>query len=336
MGDVAMMVPVILALKNQNPQVEITVVSRPFYKPIFQNIPNINFFSVHTHHQYKGIFGIYKLYQKLKSKKIDQFVDLHNVIRSKIIRFLFFLNNKKTISINKGRREKKKLTRSKNKFFNPLKHNVERYSDVFKKLGYTIDLSSPMTLGKEKLSTQLTQILGEKSSSSSTKWIGIAPFAQHSSKVYPLDLMQIVINQLAQNKNFKIILFGGGKQESEILEKMAQNIDNVFNFAQKFNFEDELNIISNLDVMLSMDSGNAHLAAIYGVKTITLWGSTHPHAGFSPYNQPIENCLTADRKKYPKLPTSIYGNKKVKGYENVMRTISPEKIVLKIQSQIID
>lgn len=84
--------------------------------------------------------------------------------------------------------------------------------------------------------------------------------------------------------------------------------------------------------MLSTYSGNAHLAAMYGIKTITIWGATHPYTGFAPYNQPIENCLTSDRNQYPLLPTSIYGNKKVAGYEDVMRSISVESVVDKVRS----
>jgi len=88
-----------------------------------------------------------------------------------------------------------------------------------------------------------------------------------------------------------------------------------------------LELISNLDVMLSMDSGNAHIAAMLGVKVITLWGATHPFAGFLPFNQPLETALVSDREKYPLLPTSVYGNKKVAGYEDAMRTISVESIL---------
>ena len=98
--------------------------------------------------------------------------------------------------------------------------------------------------------------------------------------------------------------------------------------------EQELAIISNLDVMLSMDSGNAHIAAMLGVKVITLWGATHPYTGFKPFNQPDDNCITSDREKFPLLPTSVYGNKQVEGYENAMRTILPEKVVTKIKNVI--
>ena len=96
------------------------------------------------------------------------------------------------------------------------------------------------------------------------------------------------------------------------------------------------NIISNLDVMLSMDSGNAHIAAMMGVKTITIWGVTHPYAGFVPFNQPEEFCLLADREKFPKIPTSVYGNTFPKDYENAAGSISVETIVNKVISLLQD
>ena len=142
--------------------------------------------------------------------------------------------------------------------------------------------------------------------------------------------MRKVIDELALNKNYKILLFGGGKKEIETLNLLSKDKKNVISIAGKIQFQQELQLISNLDVMLSMDSGNAHVAAMFGVKVITLWGATHPFTGFSPFNQPIENTLVSDREKYPLLPTSVYGNKKVEGYEDAMRTISVQKVVDKI------
>ena len=142
--------------------------------------------------------------------------------------------------------------------------------------------------------------------------------------------MQEVIRQLAQNQTYKILLFGGGPAEIAQLNLLASHKENVIPIAGKFKFDQEIALISNLDLMLSMDSGNAHVAAMLGIKVITLWGATHPFAGFSPFNQPLENCLTADRTKFPLLPTSVYGNKKVVGYEEAMRTILPEQVVSKI------
>jgi ADP-heptose:LPS heptosyltransferase len=331
MGDVAMTVPVIRAMVAQSRSlgttVKITIVSRPFFKPFFDGIPNVDFFAVDVKERHKGFFGLLKLYSDLKKLNIDAVADLHNVLRSQIIRTLFSLSGKKVAATDKGRAEKKALTRAEKKVFQPVKTMVERHVETFKKLGFSVDLSLPNFPEKAILSEEILSVSGKKNN---YNWIGIAPFAQYESKVYPLDLMQKVIDNLAENGNYKLFLFGGGKEETEKLNTLAKQRENIVVVAEKLKFNQELQLISNLDVMLSMDSGNAHIAAMLGVKVITLWGATHPFAGFAPFNQPLENCLTSDREKYPLLPTSVYGNKKVEGYEDVMRSISVESIVKKL------
>lgn len=330
MGDVAMTVPVLRAFINQNPEVKITVISRKFFKPFFEGFPNITFFEFDDKNRHKGFLGLLRLFRDLQKLNIDAFADLHNVLRSKIIRTLFALSGKKTAKVDKGRAEKKALTQLENKIFKQLPTMFERHCKVFENLGFKIDLSNPKFPQKSVLDSQILGLIKNQNQ----KLIGIAPFAQYDSKVYPIDLMQLVIDQLALNSENKILLFGGGKSEVEILNSLLANKENVINCAGKINFEQELKLISNLDIMLSMDSGNAHIAAMLGIKVITLWGATHPFSGFSPFNQPIENCLTSDRNLYPKLPTSVYGNKIVEGYQDAMRTILPEQIVSKIKSQI--
>jgi len=330
MGDVAMTVPVLRAFVKQYPEVKLTVISRPFFKPFFDGIPNLDFFAFDEKERHKGFSGLLRLFRDVRKLKIDAFADLHNVLRSKIVSLLFALSGKKRATVDKGREGKKELTRSENKIFKQLPTMFERHAKVFEELGFPVDLSNPEFPEKAKLSSDILEIIGDQNQ----KLIGIAPFAQYDSKVYPLDLMTEVITTLAQNSTYKILLFGGGKKEIEILDSLSQPFENVINMAGKIKFQQELQLISNLDVMLSMDSGNAHIAAMLGVKVITLWGATHPYAGFLPFNQSLENALISDRNQYPKLPTSVYGNKIVEGYEDVMRSVSPEKIVFSIQSQL--
>jgi ADP-heptose:LPS heptosyltransferase len=316
-----MTVPVIRAFVIQNPEVKITVVSRPFFKPFFDTIPEVNFFPIDLEKKHKGFLGLFRLFKELKVNDVDALADLHNVLRSKILTLFFKLNGYKTATVDKGRQGKKELTRAENKIFKPLTTMVQRHKDVFKELGFSIDLRHPSFPKFENSKTVNSQ-----------KWIGIAPFAQYDSKVYPFDLMQEVVHFLAQSQNNKIFLFGGGKKEIALLDQLAEGKSNVENFAGKVKLPQEMEIISNLDVMLSMDSGNAHIAAMLGTKVVTLWGATHPFAGFAPFNQPLENALTSDREKYPLLPTSVYGNKIVEGYQDAMRTITPELVVEKINS----
>ena len=332
MGDVAMTVPVIRAFVSQNPDVKITMVSRPFFKPFFDGIPNLDFFEIDLKNRHKGFLGLLKLYSDLKKLNVDAFADLHNVLRSKVVRTLFALSGKKVAFTDKGRSDKKALTRAENKVFKPVKSMVERHVETFNKLGFSVDLSNNNFPEKAILSDEILKISGEKRNE---YWIGIAPFAQYPTKVYPQDLMQKVIDELASATQNKIFLFGGGNKEIEILNQFSNNKKNVIVVAGKLKLQQELHLISNLDVMLSMDSGNAHIAAMLGIKVVTLWGATHPFAGFSPFNQPFENALVSDRNQYPLLPTSVYGNKIVAGYEDAMRSISVENIMSKIQSELV-
>lgn len=326
MGDVAMTVPVLRALVNQYPELKITVISRPFFKPFFKDIPNLHFFAFDEKERHKGFLGLCRLFQDLKALHIDAFADLHNVLRSKAVRSLFALSGKKIAFVDKGRAEKKALTRAENKIFQPLTTMFERHQLVFETLGFPIDLSQPKFPPKAEISQpEIAAIVAQ-----SKNTIGIAPFAQYHSKLYPLDLMQEVIDTLAANENQTIFLFGGGQNEKEQLQNLVGDKKNVINMAVKIPFQDELNLISNLDVMLSMDSGNGHIAAMLGVPVVTLWGATHPYAGFLPFNQALDTALVSDRNLFSKLPTSVYGNKKVPGYENAMRTILPNQVVARI------
>ena len=143
--------------------------------------------------------------------------------------------------------------------------------------------------------------------------------------------MREVAELLHQDPNVQLFVLGAGAQESAQIDELIRDLPRAKNMAGQIKFAQELQLIAHLDAMLSMDSGNAHMAAMYNVPTVTLWGATHPYAGFAPFAQPVENALTADRTHYPLLPTSIYGNKVVPGYEDAMRSISPEQIVQRIR-----
>lgn len=329
MGDVAMTVPVLKAFSLQYPEHKITVVSRPFFKPFFEDIENVTFFAIDLKERHKGFLGLLRLFSDLRKLNIDAVADLHNVLRSKVVRNLFALAGKKVAATDKGRKDKRELTKLAVKIISPTKSMFQRHVETFQKLGFPIHLEKPIFPPIAILNNEIQQITGIKNE----KWIGIAPFAQYETKVYPIDLMQEVIDGLAKEKG-KIFLFGGGEEEIKKLNQLKKEYTNVIVVAGKIKFQQELDVISNLDVMLSMDSGNAHIAAMLGVKVITLWGATHPYAGFKPFYQPDDFCLTADRTQYPLLPTSIYGNKQIPGYENVMRTILPKTVIEKIKESL--
>lgn len=323
MGDVAMTVPILNAFTKQYPEVKLTVLTREFFKPIFRDLKNVNVFSADLNGEHKGIFGLYRLSRQLKHLEIDAVADLHNVLRTKILKF--FLFGVQTIQIDKGREEKKALVSGEK--FEHLKTTHQRYADVFAKLGFSLNLSHPKFPERRELNSKTQAIVGENRA---FKWIGIAPFAAHECKMYPLNSMEQVIAKLSIDH--RILLFGGGSEEIQNLNALEHKFENVISLAGMLTLDEELDVISNLDLMVSMDSGNGHLAAMMGIKVVTLWGVTHPFAGFAPYAQPDNYSLLSNRNIYPLIPTSVYGNKFPENYRDCMKSINSEDVIAKIEA----
>lgn len=326
MGDVSMTVPVVRAFAKQHPDVLITYCSRPHLKAFFEDIPNLNFFEVDTKNKYKGFLGIYKWFQDLNSLGITHLIDFHEVLRTKVLRKLCGLNGIYTAYTDKARAEKKALIRPKNKVLKPLISIIDRHVDTLKKAGFDIVLNEDCFLTPIPIEFKFLE-------NQSTTLIGIAPFAQYESKVYPLNLTKKVIEKILDKTDTSILLFGGGKKEIKLLKKLQ--IDNrITVVAGQMTLKEELNLISQLSLMMSMDSANGHMAAMMNIPVITLWGATHPYLGFVPFGQSLDNSITPDLEKYPKLPSSVYGKKLPKGYENAMSSIHPNLVVEKILENI--
>jgi len=327
MGDVAMVASVLQEFSEQNPTAELIMVSRQAFKPFFDHIPNLIFHPIQPKTLHKGINGLYKLYQELRSYKPSAIADLHDNLRSRAISTFFRLTGIKIRRINKGRAEKKALTRAIKKVFKPLRKTVERYADVFRELGFSFKLSHQINKSAQALPTKAQALFTDQT----TKKIGISPFAQHIYKVYALEKMEAVIASLSR-LGYELFIFGGGEKEQHVAENWAKTYQNTYNLIGNFNLTEELDIISNLDLMLSMDSSGMHMASLVGIPVVSIWGPTHPYAGFLGYGQQESDCIQID---HPARPNSIYGNKPcLCGVENCIDLIAPETIVKKIKEKL--
>lgn len=322
LGDVAMTVPVISALIKSHPNAKISVLTKTQFTPLFKHLPTIEVIGVDLKKQYNGLLGLFQLSKKIKALRVNAVADLHYVLRTKVLRIL--LPRLNWAILDKGRKEKNQLITG--KIFKPLKPIVERYADVFRHLGFDLSLSTPDFPTAQPLPKEIQSLLKEYPQ----PYIGIAPFAAYSSKTYSLDKMKAVIDHFSKT-GATVVMFGGGQTEVQKLNEIANLFPNVISVAGRLSLDDELKLIGHLKVMLAMDSGNAHMAALMGVKVLTLWGVTHPYSGFKPYNQPLEYCLVSDLEKFPKIPTSIYGNRYPKGYEKAIESISEKEIIAAIE-----
>lgn len=331
LGDVAMTVPVVYALAQQYPDVRITVLSRNFARPLFDDLlPNINFMEADLKREYRGITGLNSLYRRLLAKQFTAIADLHSVLRSSYLRMRFNLDHYKVAHIDKHRKDRRRITSSSNKQLIQLPTSFQNYADVFTRLGYPVNVQfrsifsedgGDMNLLPESLPRPT---VGQPC-------IGIAPFAAHEGKIYPVRLMEQVVEQLlAKHPDTRIYLFGKGQREDETFPKWcAAHPQCVYVSQHLNNLRDELILMSHLQVMVSMDSANMHLASLVATPVVSVWGATHPFTGFMGWNQNPENAIQIPLEC---RPCSIYGQKPcLRGDYACMRNIAPEQIVNRVE-----
>lgn len=302
LGDVALLVPVIVSVASQYPQDRFVVATRNSFAPLFRNLGfNISVKSLDLKKKHKGALGLLRLVAGLMFSGFTHVADEHDVLRSKVIRWSMALTLTKVAYLDKGREEKRAMIESK-QLVPPLKTAVERYLDTFKKLGFPaeLDFTNFFAFTSRNFS-ELKPFVPKKEG----KWIGVAPFSKHEGKIYPMSKMEKVVAALSQ-KGYTVFLFGAGKYEKGILENWASKYSNVLNTAGVFKLEKEMLLISYLDLMLSMDSANMHLASLVEVPVVSVWGATHPAIGFYGFNQNPDNAVQIDLEC---RPCSVFGDR---------------------------
>lgn len=312
-----MTIPVIEALALQNPDLQITVVSRPFVKSVFSLLPsNVHFVGINPR-EYKGLAGLWRMFQELRSLRPTHVADLHDVLRTIVLRLFFRLWGYPVSHIIKDRYARRKFLNEAEKV--QQETSFERYTKAILKLGFAFDVP-PRPL-------HLLEPRKEKNPTLHT--IGIAPFAAHQGKVYPLEQMEKVVSLFSQ-KGIDVYLFGAGAEEKSLAIEWEEKYPHVHSVIGTLpDMAAELRMISTLDAMLTMDSGNMHLAALTDTPVFSIWGATHPLGGFLAWNCSTERVI--QRTDLPCRPCSIFGNKPCKyGNYPCMTGISPEDIVAKV------
>lgn len=330
MGDVAMTVPVVSALARQYPHLRITVLSRPFARTFFEGLaPNVGFMGADLKGEYHGIKGLNALYRRLVAKNFTAIADMHSILRSSYLRMRFNIGRYRVEHIDKHRSDRRQLTARHGKVLRQLTTPFEQYADVLARLGYPVDVQfdSIFAPGGGDLSLLGGRIAPK---AAGERWIGIAPFAAHKGKVYPPEKTERVVELLLErDPACRLFLFGGGREERDTLDRWEQKHERCVCASTLLSgLYQELVLMSNLDVMLSMDSANMHLASLTGTRVVSVWGATHPLAGFMGWRQSMDDAVQTD---LPCRPCSIFGNKPcLRGDYACLESITPESIADKI------
>jgi ADP-heptose:LPS heptosyltransferase len=310
MGDVVLLVPVVRSVVAAYPDVEVTVVTRPKFASFFTDIERVVPFPADVDYTYNGVFGMRELFAKLLRRgEYDMVIDMHDHIRTMVLRTLFKMFGVPVIVFQKGRSDKKKFTQKENKVTRPLPHTVQRYQQAFENAGFPFTLVSPPYIQlKDTTNDEVTGWLASKGITRNEKWVGIAPFAMHTTKIWPLKNYSELIRHLAGQKNIRFFLFGGGEKEIAYFQELQAEFPAYCHIvAGELKIKQELSLMKRLDAMVCVDSSNMHFASLLGIPVISVWGGTHPHVGFGPIGGNEENLLQVSRDELPCRPCSVYG-----------------------------
>lgn len=311
MGDVALLAPVLQALARKYSNISITLVTRKEFEAFFYNIPGVEVIGVDFDFEYRGPYGLYRLYRQLR--KLGPYthgVDLQSTTRSRVLRFLFWLlTSLKFARIVKGQREKRLHTRRKNKVLKPLPHMVERYLHVFERAGISATPErgpwiNPDTGARARAKEFLVaNEVGKKSQ----HWIGIAPFASATPKTWPLVHTHELLSMIERRMDAKVFLFGGGEEEITKLRSLRERFPGAVLVAGELGLDVEIALLRRLDVMIAMDGFNMHLAALLGKRVLSIWGATHHYSGFGPYRADESTIIEVPPAELSCRPCSVGG-----------------------------
>ena len=302
MGDVALTAPAISGMKVLNPDVEIVMLTRPLFRHFFTEDDKFKLFLPDFNGRHKGFAGIFRMFNDLrKTGTFDYVIDLHNVIRSRIIGVLFRLTGSTVTIIDKGREEKRRLIKGLDK--RPLKHSVERYFETFNKAGFHAAVTAgPWIRPSESSFEKVSEIFENENVIN----IGVAPFAKHTLKTWPERYMEKLLQLISGGRDVKFWFFGG-REDKEKLEALAAKIGNSYCFAGAHSLEVELAAISKLHFMIAMDSSNMHMAALVSTKVISIWGATDSMTGFGAWDQPGSYSIRIPVEELTCRPCTVFG-----------------------------
>lgn len=329
MGDVALTSPVIENILKNIPDASIILVTPKVFFPFFNEHPRLTLVDFDKK-KYKGLAGLYRFFKLLNTSfKPTHVVDLHDVLRTSILNTFFTLSGKKVLKIEKGRKEKKSMIKTKNTQI-PLKHTTQRYLDVFNKIS-GINLINHNKDFKLIPKVKIDKFLSNHHLNIKTnQWIGIAPFAKHETKIWGKEKTSQLIEKLLEEQS-TVFLFGGGVSELQLLDEFKLQYPSVIIASKSLSLKEEISLMSLLDSIITMDSSNMHIASLLGIKVISVWGSTNPSIGFAPLNN--EKNIVMCEHKLSCQPCSVYGKTPcIMENHECMDLIKMEAIINKIKT----
>lgn len=282
-GDIVLTTPVIRCIKTQYPDAEVHFATKKQFKVLVENNPYIDKY-------YLLEKSLNSFIKTLQSEDYDYVIDLHNNLRTSIIKLRL---GKKSFSFDKLNFKKWLLVNLKINQM-PDVHIVDRYLETVKSLGVKNDLKGLDYFIPEKDKVQINE-----------SYVAYAIGGQHFTKKLPTSK----IIEVCQKINGKVMLLGG-KEDSPAAEEIEHALgDKIINACGKYNLNQSASLVQQAEYIITHDTGLMHIASALKKKVISIWGNTVLEFGMYPYLTEfkiIENkelsCRPCSKIGYSKCP----------------------------------
>ena len=319
LGNVAMTVPVVASLSKRYPNDRFILAAKKDLSAMFASMPNVEFQEVDNHLDWEGVFRLWRVWRD----KTDAVIDLQDVPRTRVLRFLLRLSGKRVTSVRYGRVRKHIIT-----IFGigkkQLPSEFARYRDAFRRAG----LETNEAFESLPVNGTSAQAVAERFGQKEGRWIGLAPFAKSRSNMLPYRVTKDIIEKLTQDAETRVFLFGAGQVECEMLRQWASVFPRTKSVAGQLSLKEELELMRQLDVMICMDSANQHLSSLVGLRAVSVWCATHPMIGFAGWKQNPEDII--QRHDLRCRPCTCHGTNHCRYGNFACRDINAETIVQQI------
>jgi len=277
LGDVVLAACIFKHLRNAFPRAQICFITGEPYSELFIGNHMIDkVISVPLDGSLKEEMSAFK---QLWISDFDLIIDLHDNLRSNWLKHI--LVPQRIITWDKARTERINQLRGKENLQHterrPVKPVWQRYLDTLKTIG--IHIESGYKLENPILPVSAAPEVLQSHGLNPDKAIGIAFGSRHFTKRWMIDRYAELAVALSDNGN-NIILFGA---DSEYYDGDAIRRDNprIWN-ACGLPLPDVARVAATCQLVISNDSGVAHLAEAVSTPVLVIFGGTHLVLGFGP------------------------------------------------------
>jgi len=300
MGDVVLTTPLIRALHALEPEAELHYLTRPLYRELLVHHPHLT--AVHE----------WPPSAEMRAMTWDGIIDLQKNLRTLFLRR--WLSYKRWHTFPKANLRKWLAVRLKKPL--PVPHVVLRYGEALRAWGVR-----PERLGLLEVFIPLPiqdRIKAEMRGLHAGPWLAVGLGGTYATKRWPLMYHLYFLNRLG----WPAVLLGGPAEQAEATFLAEQAEVPVLVGAGRYGLLETAAAIAEADLVLTHDTGTAHISAAFQKPTAVLWGNTILGFGMAPWQTPTLSlevpglsCRPCSKLGYARCP---------QGHHNCMRALTPD------------